>query len=402
MKTTNSSLRTLKLIWACIILLTGNFACSQTRSNSTPIDDSINSYMQQNHILGLSACLIKEGEMVFSKSYGVADLQNNVPMSIDGIMNIGSISKTFTGTAAMQLWERGLIKLDTDINEYLDFEIRNPEYPDKAITVHQILTHTSSIGDGDAYRKSYSCGDPSISLDEWIRNYFTPNGNYYNPEENFNKWEPGSKSKYSNVAFGVLGLIVEKVSKQSFSDYCKKNIFEPLGMSNTGWYLSDINVNQHIKPYIYVSNKEEERSYLESNLYPNKAEISVGNHIEPCLYSFPNFPDGLIRTSVTELSFFLTALMNGGELNGSRILNKETLDKMLTLPIERDNDVQGLVFRKYTFESTWGHPGGDPGIKTRMIFNREKRTGVIIFQNTNNGGDNFEIASQLYLMDSTE
>lgn len=83
-------------------------------------------------------------------------------------MNIGSISKTITAVAIMQLWEKELIRLDSDINNYLDFEVSNPHHPDDSITVFQLLTHTSSIQDGESYSHSYDCGDSPISLEDWI------------------------------------------------------------------------------------------------------------------------------------------------------------------------------------------------------------------------------------------
>ncbi len=222
----------------------------------------------------------------------------------------------------MQLWEKGLIDLDTDVNKYLDFEIRNPSYPHKPITIFQILTHTSSIIDGKAYHHSYSCGDPILSLNEWIYENLTPGGKYYYDGSNFGDWAPGDKDKYSNVAFGLLGLIVEKVAKQPFNEYCTENIFKPLGMKNTGWFLSEIDTKKHIKPYAYVTQENRNDLLENKRLYPQETEFKVGSFVENCLYSFPNYPDGLVRTSVRELSLYLTAMINGGELNGARILDK--------------------------------------------------------------------------------
>lgn len=344
---------------------------------------------------------VKDSTITWSKSYGQADIRNNVPMSLDGIMNIGSISKTFTTTAAMQLWEEGLLDLDADINEYLGFEIRNPSYPDKPITIFQILTHASSIQDGKAYSHSYSCGDAEISLNDWIYNNLTPEGMYYYKGDNFGNWSPGDKERYSNVAFGLLGLIIEKVANQPFNEYCKENIFEPLGMGNTGWFLSEIDTSKHIKPYAYVTKKSRIDLLRNKKLYPKESEFKVGRYVENCLYSFPNYPDGLVRTSIRELSQYLIAMMNGGELKGARILSKETVDKMLSLQIT-GNDSQGLCWQTFKFESLsgsntlWGHTGGDPGITTYLFFHPVEKIGVITFQNNATGGT-FEIIKELYL-----
>jgi CubicO group peptidase (beta-lactamase class C family) len=379
----------------------GNVAFCQPASKYDSIDISVKNHMSEKKVPGFIACIVKDNGIIWSNSYGQADIRNNIPMSMDAIMNIGSISKTFTATAAMQLWEKGLIDLDADISEYLDFKIRNPKYPDKPITIYQILIHTSSIRDGNAYVESYSCGDPSISLKEWIHNYLTSEGKYYDQNENFCDWSPGSNHRYSNVAFGILGLIVEEVAQQPFNEYCMNHIFEPLGMKNTGWFLSEIDINNHIKPYAYVTEHNRGELLQQKNLFPNETGFTVGSTIENCLYSFPNYPDGLVRTSVRELSYFLIAMMNGGEFNGSKILNKSTIDKMLSLQA-MDNKSQGLCWHTFEFESLWGHillwghAGGDPGIATCMFFNPENKIGMITFQNNSTEGA-YKILTELYL-----
>jgi CubicO group peptidase (beta-lactamase class C family) len=386
--------RDIKLFLLFVILSISNIVLSQTISKYDSIDNYVSNYMAEKKVPGFAVCLVKDSTMIWSKSYGLADIKNNIPLSIDAIMNIGSISKTFTATAAMQLWEKGLIDLEADINKYLDFKIRNPNYPDKPITISQILTHTSSIQDGKAYHHSYSCGDPTISLNEWIVNNLTPEGKYYFDGSNFGDWSPGTKDEYSNVAFGLLGLIIEKVTRQPFNEYCKENIFEPLNMNNTGWLLSEIDTSKHIRPYAYVF--EENRNDIVENkrLYPNESEFVVGSYVENCLYSFPNYPDGLVRTTVKELSRYLIAIINGGEYNGSRILKSETLNKMLSLQIEGNNS-QGLCWHTFEIDSTWGHTGGDPGIATYLIFNQKNKIGIITFQNNCVGGQ-MKIIKKLY------
>ncbi|MDO1451246.1 serine hydrolase [Rhodocytophaga aerolata] len=372
----------------------------QAQSKYDSVDNSIRNFMAEKKIPGFAACMVEDSTIIWSKSYGLADIARKIPMSLDGILNIGSISKTFTATAAMQLWEKGLLDLEADINVYSDITIRNPKYPDQPITLFQILTHTSSIIDGKAYQHSYSCGDPTVSLQEWINDNLTTEGKYYDGGNNYGDWPPGSKDSYSNVAFGLLGLIVEKVAKQPFNQYCREHIFKPLGMKNTGWFLHEIDTSKHIKPYAYVS-KENRNALLKSkHLYVKGANFKAGSFVEHCLYSFPNYPDGLVRTSVRELSLFLTAMMNGGELKGNKILNKATLDKMLSLQI-KGNPSQGLVW--HTFEpladttTLWGHTGGDPGIITYLFFHPTERKGVITFQN-NATDETSEIVKQLYLI----
>src|SRR5690606_21055795 len=123
-------------------------------------------------------------------------------------------------------------------------------------------------------------------------------------------------------------------------------------------------------------------------------EFAIGTNIPLCLYSFPNYPDGLLRTNVEELSYFLRAIMNEGVFNNHQLLKKSTIDNMLSFQVE-GNSSQGLCWRQSDFESLWGHSGGDPGVSTKMYFSRETDIGIIIFQN-NNEGDQFEVLKEIY------
>jgi CubicO group peptidase (beta-lactamase class C family) len=326
----------------------------------------------ENKIPGIACCVVKEDRMIWSGAYGWANIEKGVPMSIDGIMNIASISKTFTATAVMQLWEKELIQLDSDINLYLPFPVRNPHHPETPITVFHLLTHTSSIVDGDYYDASYSDGDPLISLQDWIKGYLVPGGQFYNEKQNFIHAEPGSLHEYSNVGYGLLGYLVEELSGMPFNEYCRIHIQEPLGMTESGWFIQEIDTTNHITPYEFT---DDQNQPLE-------------------LYSFPNYPDGLLRTSVRELSLYLMAIMNGGKYSKSRILEKSTLKMMLQPAVEMDQG-QGLCWHKIKFEGLWGHSGGDPGVATFMFFNPRTKTGIITFQNNHNG-DLFSVIRKLY------
>lgn len=347
-------------------------ATARSQESIEEVENYILNYISENRVPGVACCIVKDNSMVWSGAYGYASIEKDIPMTIDEIMNIASISKTFTATAVMQLWEKGLLQLDSDINKYLPYPVRNPHHPEIPITLFHLLTHTSSIVDGAVYDASYSDGDPVISLENWINGYLVPGGAFYNKRQNFNKAVPGSIHEYSNVGYGLLGHLVEQVSGMPFNEYCKEHIQKPLGMEHSGWYISEIDRSHHITPYKFHKHQNQP---LE-------------------LYSFPNYPDGLLRTSVRELSCFLLAIMNGGEFNNQQILKKSTLDMMLQPAVETD-DSQGLCWHRIPFESLWGHSGGDPGVATYMFFNPQTKTGIIAFQNNHNG-DLFSIVRKLY------
>lgn len=363
-------LRPVVILWLGIASLCSSPLHSQ--SSFQDVEKYIVNQLIENKIPGIACCVVKDNRMIWSGAYGWANIEKGIPMSIDGIMNIASISKTFTATAVMQLWEKELLRLDTDINLYLPFPVTNPHHPESPITIFHLLTHTSSIVDGDYYDASYSDGDPVISLEDWIAGYLEPGAQFYSEEQNYLQDEPGSKREYSNVGYGLLAYLVERISGMPFNEYCRLHIQEPLGMTNSGWFISEIDTSNHITPYEF---KDGQNQPLE-------------------LYSFPNYPDGLLRTSVRELSFFLLAIMNGGKCNQVRILEKSTLKEMLQPVVEMD-DGQGLCWHKIKYEGLWGHSGGDPGVATYMFFNPRTRIGIITFQNNHNG-DLFSVVRKLY------
>jgi len=364
------------------------------------LDAFIRQQMAENHFSGCTAAVVVRRRPVWAKGFGLADQEKKVPMTSQTIQNIGSISKTVTATAVMQLWEHSKIELDNDVNEYLDFQVRNPRFPATAVTTRQLLTHRSSITDGPAYGDSYSCGDPTISLEAWIKGYLTPEGPYYDGAKNFHDWEPGTTDPpkqpraYSNVGFGLLGYLVERVSRTPFHEYTKKRIFNPLGMKATGWLLKEVDVSKHAVPYSLIpEGKTPER------LLPR--EGAEGTPLEPgalfphCLYSFPNYPDGLVRTNVNDLSRFLMAYINGGSIGETRLLGEKTVQLMFS----KEHFGRGLCWTTSELKNgdmIWGHGGGDPGISTYMGFRPSDGVGVIVFFTGSPGAAFQQILQRLF------
>ncbi len=357
-------------------------------------DAFIKEIMDQSRIPGLSACLVKNGGVVWSNAYGWADIDNRIPMTLDTVQNIASVSKTVTATAVMQLWEKGLFKLDDDVSGYLPFKVRNPRFPDAAVTFRQLLTHRSSIKDGPAYEESYALGDPRISLETWLREYLVAGGRYYDREGNFHAWKPGETGEipeepraYSNVGFGLLGYLVESISSQPFGEYTKKNIFDPLGMSETSWYIKDIDTKKQAVPYYHVSARDAgdpELRAVNAKLGLHGDKPVEEGFLPLGLYSFPNISDGLVRTSVRQFGRFLAMYLNDGDYQGKRILRKTTVDTMLSA----GHFGRGLCWDTSELgdgDTYWVHGGGDPGIRTMIAFNRENRTGLVLFTNISSG-----------------
>jgi CubicO group peptidase (beta-lactamase class C family) len=364
---------------------------------SPDLDELIRVRLARDHVPGFATCIVRGERLLWSGGYGFANIGAQIAMTPRTLQNIGSISKTITATAVMQLWEVQELALDDDVNDYLPFVIRNPRFPESPITFRQLLTHRSSIKDGPAYGASYACGDPAVSLADWVSGYFTPDGPYYNAEENFHLWEPGTADPpprpraYSNVGYGLLGYLVENIVSLPFSTYCQEEIFAPLGMPETAWYLADLDIARHAVPYSFIAEDFEmpDESEFDSMLPApglTPADLRPGTHAPHCLYSFYNYPDGLVRTSVLELSRFLRAYILGGELEGRRILRRETIDTMLSF----DHYGRGLCWSPREMDNgdlLWGHGGGDPGISTYMGFRPTDGIGVIVFFNCGSPGE---------------
>ena len=372
--------------------------------SSPEIDAFIRERMATYHIAGVAACLVKNNRTVWSNTYGFADLERQIPMSLDWVQNICSISKTFATTALMQLWEQGRFQLDDDVSDYLSFPVRNPAHPDIPITFRHLLTHQSSIRDGEWYGRMYQCGDPEVSLADWIEGYLRPGGQFYNAQENYQVWAPGDRWDYNNVAFGLVGYLVERISGERFTDYSRTHVFGPLGMNETSWYLADVDVSRHVVPYTYVEDGNVRSPTwggrpLGVILDGRGSTVPQGDgHHASCPYNHPNFPDGFLRTSVRQLSWFARAYLNGGVLDGRRILEERTIQEMLQAQqVEGASRTQGLTWYSgggIRGQEVWGHGGSDPGINTDIRLVPNERIAAIAFINTW-GGNPSEITEHL-------
>jgi CubicO group peptidase (beta-lactamase class C family) len=171
-------------------------------------------------IPGVVVTVVKDGQILTARGFGYADREKRTPVDPDRtLFRPGSVSKLITWTAVMQLVEQGKVDLDTDINTYLDFKI--PDYDGKPITMRQMMTHTAGFEEAV---KDIIYTDPAhhASLGEYLKRW--------TPKRVF---APGTTPAYSNWATALAGYVVERISGESFDDYCDKNIFTPLGMTNS-------------------------------------------------------------------------------------------------------------------------------------------------------------------------
>jgi CubicO group peptidase (beta-lactamase class C family) len=322
----------------------------------------------------LAACVIYDGDIVWAKGYGWADIEEGRRVTPDTDFMLASVSKTIVATAAMQQVEAGRLTLDGDVNSVLPFPVRNPTYPDDPITLFQLLTHTSSIDDyWPTLRGNYDySGDSDIALRDFCEGYLVPGGSYYDPTDYYPD-APGSMYSYSNMGATLAALLVEEATGMPFDQYCEENIFAPLRMNRTSWMLADLKTKTLAMPYRYDRTVDCYRPY---------------GH-----YGYPDYPDGQLRTSVSQLGRFLALYMNGGSYRGVRLLEKETVRQILTPQVDPLEPGQGLIW--YESGSLTGHNGGDFGVRTEMYFDPETGAGAIVLTNSNSGSSPERIASRL-------
>ena len=175
---------------------------------------------------GYAVAIIKDGGVVFKKSYGWADCEHDIPFTSSTLFDYASVSKQFTGYAIASLVSQGKLSLDDDIRQYL------PEAPDfgETITVRHLLYHTSGIRDWVGLVKLSGRHQTDVITDEFLMNIVT-----HQRELNF---KPGERFLYSNTGYFLLAQIVSRVTGQSFREWTEENIFEPLGMNDT-FFLDD-------------------------------------------------------------------------------------------------------------------------------------------------------------------
>ena len=332
---------------------------------SEPFDILIKSLLAFVHIPSLSAAIVKENELIWAKGYGLYDIENNKEADKVTIYLVASISKTFTATAIMQLYEQGYFDLDDDVNEYLDFNLRNPKYPDDKITFRMLLAHQSSIAtDLPTYRTRFLPGDLEISgyPYPYFHELLTQDGIHFKPQL-WNDYPPGEDMYYANIGFGLLGYLVEQISGQSFEDYCRVHIFNPLEMNDTSFKLVNINISRAAVPYEYRQWK----------------------YIPYLHYQILEYPAGGLRTSVSDLSRFLISHMNNGTYGTTQILTPESVKEMHTIQYDSDtyNFQYGLGFQiwKTLTGMKIGHTGGLSGVATKMVFKESRDIGIIMFFN---------------------
>jgi CubicO group peptidase (beta-lactamase class C family) len=328
------------------------------------LDEFILNAMEQGHIPGVAAAIVKGDKVVWAKGYGMANLELGTTVSLDTPFFLASISKVATATALMQLRDAGAFALDDNVNDALPFDIVNPFINVSGVSYRQLLTHTASLQDNwEVMEPLYLPGDSAWQLQDFHPQYWVPGGKFYRAVKNYFYWRPGNNYEYCNQAFSLLGLIGQNLSGMPFEELCKQRIFQPLGMTHSSFRLVDFDPATLAMPYSW--------------------NAATQQYVAEGHYGYPDWPAGTLRTSILDIARFQRAFINEGTTEGVQLLKASTVEEMLTVQF-RAEDPQGLCFY-YVFPDNAGrvvgHDGGDPGVLTDMYFRPTDDTGVILLAN---------------------
>ena len=246
-----------------LLILTLVFNIVASNSPNCPNQQSINDSLKKVYIPGAVIIVINGTHILYEQAFGNQSLSPVRPMNVDkSIFPLASISKTFIAAAVMQLVEKDLVDLDTDINQYLsepNKRIFHPDYPTHSITLRKLLSHSASIAVSSQEQNNYYKLDDTAfeeSLTDFCYKYVNPNTSYWLPKS------PGSVTFYSNEGASLAALVVERVSNIPYIQYVKERILKPLGIdiNKVGVQLADFsNTDDFVKHYTYALNA----SYLE-------------------------------------------------------------------------------------------------------------------------------------------
>ena len=295
------------------------------------IDKSIERLAANDQLSG-AVLIAWQGETVLERAYGLADRDQNIPNRTDTKFNLGSLDKMFTAISILQLAEQGRLSLDDSAADHL------PDYANqdvaRSVTIHQLLTHTSGMGnyfDSPLYAEIH---DQIRSAADYLPLFIdTPL-----------QFEPGERFGYSNSGYIVLGLIIEAVTGLNYYDYVRENIFEPSGMSDTAAYEIDAGTPNLAIGYTYLDEDGMQTDQLSDNLF---------------VLPMRGGPAGGGYSTAPDLNAFANALLS------YQLLSQEMTDLLLEGKVELNEDVKyayGFFDRTVMGHRVVGHGGGFPGI----------------------------------------
>ncbi|MBI4928459.1 MAG: beta-lactamase family protein [Anaerolineae bacterium] len=316
-------------------------------------DAQLPEQLAQEHIAGATVAVVQGSELVFARGYGYADLEKQIPVQAnETLFFIGSDGKLFTWTAVMQLAGQGKLDLHADVNQYLDFEI--PGTFPEPITLHHLMTHTAGFEEDF---NSLLLDDPRNLLplrDHLLRNMPT------------RVYPPGTVSAYSNYGTALAGYIIERVSGQSYEAYLSENLLQPLGMTHS--FVGNALPGQ------FVTDLSKGYSYNNGRYQPLDFEWTAAVPCAP------------VRTTVTDLSRFMIAHLNGGCVDGSCIMPTEWVDQIHSPQFSHHPQMSSMAYgfldMRFNGQRVLWHMGESARFTTILALIPDQNLGLVVSYNT--------------------
>ncbi|MBF6643902.1 serine hydrolase domain-containing protein [Chryseobacterium indologenes] len=378
----------IRIIFFVFSLLALN-SCSASKNTKIALTKEISSIYDKKKFNGFAVSIVNREGALYQNGFGWADAAAQKKYTTKTVQNIGSVSKTFVGIAMMKAQELGKLKLDDPIDQYLDFKVANPKFPEVKITIRQLATHTSSIVDNEFYGsrnyylkagqnlqgvkmtfeddQTFNASDSLISMRTYLENVLTENGKWN--KESFSENSPGSIYEYSNVGTALAAYIIERATGQSFRDFTRQYILEPLKMKDSGWKFEEIDFSKY------------------SRLYESPS-------VPLPYYELITYPDGGFITNVNDLGKYLSELIRGYNGKGKlltdasykeyykpQLSESQFTERNTKNPYNESYNVGILMGFGYT--GYIGHTGGDPGTMSMLFFDPKTGLGRIMILNTN-------------------
>jgi CubicO group peptidase (beta-lactamase class C family) len=323
------------------------------------IDGIMAAHLEANHIAGATISVVKDGRLFFTKGYGYANFKSKTPVLPDRTMfRPGSVSKLFTWTAVMQLYEQGKLDLDADVNTYLK-EFQIPATFPQAITLNHLLSHTPGFeerGTGMAARKP----EDLMPLGKWLATYMPARVR-----------PPGELTSYSNYGTALAGYIVQVVSGVPFEQYIEENIFKPLGIEHSTF--------RQPLPEGLAPNMSTGYTYKNGAFKEEKFELLNGMA-----------PAGALSACATDMARFMIAHLQNGAYGDARILKEETAKFMHSRLFGHDPRINGNAHGFWEFGYNDLHlieHGGDTiYFHSQLALIPDKNVGWFVSYNTGPGG----------------
>lgn len=345
--------RSIFCVLAALLLLTitsNSFSASQTDLEDFDLDimdQFIEGQMRRHNIPGVAVAITKGDDLVYSKGFGSAS--RNVPMSADTPMFIGSLSKSFTALAIMQLHEEGMLDIDKPVIMYLPcFKLADPQATQE-ITIRNLLHHTSGLSDF-SYLSQHT---DDVGIQESIG--YLSGASLTAPV--------GSTFQYFNSNYTILGAVVEKVSGLPYGEYIETHVFQPLGMKNS-----------------FTNLAAAAQAGLPSG-YGNFFGFSVPRRQPFRVY---DQPAGYLMMSANDLSQYLRSQLHDGLFNGKRILSADGVKAMHTPQpgLDAPYGMGWFVYEKLGLQII-EHGGTNENFHTAGILLPEKDMTIAILTNKN-------------------